>query len=291
METFRKFFLEQDDETKLKYTKVGQVPQGYAADKTEVLYGDTADHKESVTANPGLYNQMIEDGVLDKVAIEMWDQLVQFEQDILRAYALAIQQPEDFFAQHAGPVATEQTMSALRVLHYPAHDEDAKEMKCSPHTDFGLATLLFQDQTGGLQLWNRNTKAWEPITPIPGTMVVNTGNLMQRWTNDLFFSSLHRVMPNPDDSKTRMSIVFFGTANVGTICDPKDMAKEMHYEPIDAAAFYKDLVDEAYKEEGNVQLIYGAANEAFTAAQQEENERRSKEKGYVPKVLSDAYRS
>eukprot|EP00479_Gromia_sphaerica_P012521 TRINITY_DN6644_c0_g1_i1.p1 TRINITY_DN6644_c0_g1~~TRINITY_DN6644_c0_g1_i1.p1 ORF type:complete len:98 (-),score=11.25 TRINITY_DN6644_c0_g1_i1:67-360(-) len=59
---------------------------------------------------------------------------------------------------------------------------------------YGTLTLLMQDDVGGLEVWNIDGKRWEQATPIEGTVVVNIANALQRWSNDQYMSSMHRVM-------------------------------------------------------------------------------------------------
>ena len=99
-------------------------------------------------------------------------------------------------------------MSSLRLLHYPPHPEadPDREVGCGAHTDWGALTVLTQDATGGLEIQLPNG-AWVPARPIPGTFVVNIGDMMQRWTNDLYVSTPHRVLNR--SAHDRYSAAFF----------------------------------------------------------------------------------
>lgn len=105
---------------------------------------------------------------------------------ILQAFALTLQLPEDFFA-----VRHDQRNHTLRLLHYPPLQQLPKlgQVRAGEHSDYGSITLLFQDQVGGLEV-QTTAGEWIPSSSIPGTVVVNTGDLMQRWTNDVFCSNL-----------------------------------------------------------------------------------------------------
>ena len=126
---------------------------------------------------------------------------------ILKAMALALQLPIDFFSQHFSyPV------SVLRLIHYPPQQEN--QNGAGAHTDYGCITLLYQDQVGGLQVQDREGN-WLDATPVENSFVVNIGDLMQRWTNDCYKSTSHRVT-SPTSQTTRFSMPFFVEPNFDT---------------------------------------------------------------------------
>ena len=112
--------------------------------------------------------------------------------------------PRDFF--HSRITGENIT---LRLLHYPPlATRESGQLGAGAHTDYGLLTLLFQDQVGGLEVLGRHSDNWIPVAPRAGEIVVNTGDLMERWTNGRFRSTCHRVQPQTGTSD-RYSLALF----------------------------------------------------------------------------------
>lgn len=124
------------------------------------------------------------------------------------AFATALELPEDYFTR-----SFENPTTFLRLLHYPPQPETSsdEEFGSAPHTDYGAITMLAQDSTGGLHVRHRSGD-WIEATPIPGTFVVNIGDVMARWTNDRYVSTEHRVINR--GSGHRYSIPFFFDPNM-----------------------------------------------------------------------------
>ncbi len=122
---------------------------------------------------------------------------------LMQAFALALALPEDHFDRFLqAPMAT------LGPLHYPPQQGPISEDRigAGAHTDFGCLTILAQDDNGGLQVRNV-ARQWIAAPPIPGTFVVNIGDMLARWTNDLFRSTVHRVINR--SGQERYSMPFF----------------------------------------------------------------------------------
>jgi isopenicillin N synthase-like dioxygenase len=123
---------------------------------------------------------------------------------IMEMLAASLSLPADFFAlRHRGENVT------LRFLHYPAglRARSSAQLGAGAHTDYGSITLLFQDEVGGLELLGADGN-WRAVPPIDGAAVVNSGDLMERWTNGRFRSTVHRVRPIAGD-RDRYSIALF----------------------------------------------------------------------------------
>ncbi len=101
----------------------------------------------------------------------------------------------------------------LRLHRYPRQSNNMLEDQfgIAPHTDVGFMTLVAQDDIGGLQV-KHPTQGWINVPNIPGTFVLNAGDIMQRWTNGVFTSSVHRVLNDP--IQDRYSVPFFFDPNM-----------------------------------------------------------------------------
>lgn len=112
-------------------------------------------------------------------------------------------------------------MLLCRGLYYSTPLDVQAELSalgCSAHTDYGVISLLHQ--TGpGLQVLHAEHDIWVDADPVPGSLVVNLGDLMQRWTNGQFKSTVHRVLP-PKPGQDRQCIGFFLDANFDAIIKP-----------------------------------------------------------------------
>jgi isopenicillin N synthase-like dioxygenase len=109
-------------------------------------------------------------------------------------------------------------ISMFRAVNYPDQPTPPLpgQLRAGAHTDYGSLTLLRQEQRpGGLQVMTKSGE-WFDVPAIKGALVVNIGDLMSEWTNDLWVSTLHRVVNPPRDAANdsrRISLVFFHQPN------------------------------------------------------------------------------
>jgi isopenicillin N synthase-like dioxygenase len=137
-------------------------------------------------------------------ALTLYGQALIEARRVLALMAVQLGVQSDFFTElHSGRNVT------LRFLRYPAglapHQQG--QLGAGAHTDYGSITLLFQHRVAGLQVLGMDG-SWQDAPPVEGAVVVNTGDLMERWTNGRYRSTLHRVVPIAGNAD-RYSIAFF----------------------------------------------------------------------------------
>jgi len=135
-------------------------------------------------------------------------------------------------------------VSVARIIRYPAVTKTPLpgQLRAGAHTDYGVMTFVRGDDTpGGLQVKHRNG-GWIDVHIPPEAFVCNIGDLMMRWSNDRWVSTLHRVaVPPPDVVPTdRISLVFFATPNPDAVigCFRSCIGAGEKYPPITAAEHY-----------------------------------------------------
>ncbi|KAF7309246.1 Fe2OG dioxygenase domain-containing protein [Mycena indigotica] len=140
-------------------------------------------------------------------ALEYYHHALQLGRQLFPLFALALNLPADFFADK-----TKHSAALMRLLHYPPQigEVDGRVIGIGAHTDWECFTILYQ-QPGiqALQVLN-SRKQWIDAPPIEGTLVINLGDELARWTNDVFTSTVHRAINR--SGVERFSIpLFFGT--------------------------------------------------------------------------------
>jgi isopenicillin N synthase-like dioxygenase len=149
--------------------------------------------------------------------IEAWKAFYAALEDlalrIMRVFATALGLPETYFDPFL-----DAPISALRALNYPEQHVAPKpgQIRAGAHTDYGSLTILLpQPGSRGLQIVTPDGE-WTEVPPIPGAFVINIGDLMARWTNDRWVSTVHRVVnPQAEDGgkDRRQSMAFFHQPN------------------------------------------------------------------------------
>ncbi|KAI1774101.1 Clavaminate synthase-like protein [Hypoxylon cercidicola] len=240
--TKRLFDLPVDEKMKAPHPPGPMPHRGYSSIGKEKVYSqaDVAEHKEDGDVGQSLrkisdFKESYEIGSeQDPVQQNIWlpedvlpgfrgymttlyDRLLGVSKTILEAIAIGLSLDAEEHAESVKLISDRHCQ--LRLLHYP---EVTKEKlrnellaRLPAHNDWGTITLLFQDDNGGLELKDPHSQAFLSAEPEEGALVLNIGDIFQRFTNDYFVSALHQVaVPDPDavpesGIPARYSIPFF----------------------------------------------------------------------------------
>src|SRR5262245_9362563 len=118
---------------------------------------------------------------LREAAWSYFDETLALGKRLLRVVAISLDMPPDYFLQFCT-----KPMVQMRLFHYPPQPPitDDKAFGVAPHSDYGMITLLSQDPIGGLELQKRDG-GWSGAPFIPGTLVINIGVVLERWSNGI----------------------------------------------------------------------------------------------------------
>lgn len=154
-------------------------------------------------------------------------------------FATALDLPDGFFAAF-----TDHSIDVLRMNHYhvpPDIELVEGQLGMGAHTDYGIVTILWADPVPGLEIL-RPDGTWLPVVPVPGALLINLGDLTERWTNNRWTSTMHRVVPPRDADGNlvrRRSAAFFhdGNADATITTLPTCLAADgtSAYEPVTVA--------------------------------------------------------
>ena len=220
-------------EEKLKSKPLEAVRGFNAIGRTKMQYADAPDYKEyyqiglelprddpAVLAGQPLRgpNPWPEDVPGFREAFTgYFEEIAKCGQTLLSAVAVSLGIAPDFFVG-----LYDKPLQRTQAVFYPPHPElhEGELFGVAPHTDYGCITLLWQDEVGGLEVMTRAGE-WVAAAPIPGTLVINIGDLLQRWSNERYFSNQHRVTNR--SGRERLSIATFFDPDFTSIVDPRDL--------------------------------------------------------------------
>ena len=185
----------------------------------------------------------------DHALQEVYRGFERLASDLMRVFAVALHLPENAFS----PLINRH-FSILSVHHYPALAVAPKpgQLRTGAHTDYGSLTILAMTEAdGGLEAQSTDGQ-WIPVQAQRGELVVNLGDMMQRWTNDRWISTMHRVVTPEkldDAASRRMSIGYFMHPNfdaeiacIPSCLKPGGVPK---YEPITAGGHIREKIEKS----------------------------------------------
>jgi isopenicillin N synthase-like dioxygenase len=250
-------FFELPVNTKLGYKTTNEAEYPYGYEQTEQLVKgkkiddvvadeqDTADLKETFAIGPdndasGMplrrWQELPDVPAFQEGLEDYYSHMETLANTLLRLFALALTQEEEVFVPRM-----DHHMSALRLVHYypletttTTKQGQGNKIRAGAHTDYGALTIL-NAQTPGLEVLlydddSNTTDRWFPAPVVPGSLVINLGDLMQRWTNDKWVSTLHRVsMPFTDAMERRYSMAYFVNINGDSLVEPLDSCIDNNY--------------------------------------------------------------
>ena len=190
------------------------------------------------------------------------DAVLALGERLERLFALSLDLDEDFFVK-----LCKKPTFHMRLMHnLPQTEEEKKEvMTVGEHSDFGMLTILMQDPNGGLELQLRGGE-WVKAPYVEDTFVINVGDMLELWTNDLYVSTPHRVIGLT--GRDRYSIPAFFCPAFGTLveCIPSCLApgEQAKFAPLRAGEYLKQrLLAETEKVEGEFDAVGGHRRSAY----------------------------
>lgn len=234
-------FFELPLEVKKQYRAPSGVNRGYSPPRSERLslslgvekaermndffeafnLGASAADYPHADVDPGMYPENIWPAESDTFQgdVELWMSHARVVARIMmRVFADALGLPAGYFDPY-----TDHSLDVLRMNNYALPEGERVELDgdlivMGEHTDFGIVTLLWADDVKGLQVLGADG-SWNDVSPLPGALLVNLGDLTARWTNERWRSTLHRVKPPVIDGriKRRRSAAFFFDGNVDAV--------------------------------------------------------------------------
>jgi isopenicillin N synthase-like dioxygenase len=228
-----KYFFELPSERKHAIAvRPGSAHRGYVPTAQTTQAGRRADLKESFNfAYPftpehpammsgyeliGLNQWPANEPVWRAVVERYYAAVFELGQHLLGAFALALGLPRDHFRSlYRHPLVR------ARLLHYPPQppETDANQFGAAEHTDYGTITILWQDAVGGLQVKNREGE-WIEAPPIENTFVINIGDMLELWSNNLFASTPHRVINASGSERYSIAVFYDPDHDVRVECLP-----------------------------------------------------------------------
>jgi isopenicillin N synthase-like dioxygenase len=184
----------------------GELTSGRPDLKEGVYFGEEIDESDPrVRAGLPLHGRNLFPGLpgFRDAVLEYMGQQSALGQQVMALLALGLGLPADWFAA----AYTSQPTILFRIFHYPPlpASADSELQGVGEHTDYGLLTLLYQDDVGGLQV--KHDSGWIDVPHVPGSFVVNVGDMLERLTSGRYRSALHRVINR--SGRSRMSMPFF----------------------------------------------------------------------------------
>jgi isopenicillin N synthase-like dioxygenase len=159
---------------------------------------------------------------------------------LIRAFAAALEQPEDVFASIYDDLPNQR----IKIIRYPGRDASEETQGVGAHKDSGFVTVLLQDTARGLEV--ETPEGWIAAPPKPGTFVINIGELLEMASNGYLKATMHRVV-SPPEGEERLSVAFFLGAKLDATVPVLDLPPHL---AIEARGVTQDPMNPLFKEVG-----------------------------------------
>jgi isopenicillin N synthase-like dioxygenase len=215
MRLARTFFArEHDEKMRIHMSRGGRAWRGYFPvgdeltsgypDRKEGIYFGTELDEQDPRVQRGVplhgRNQFPEVAGFDRAVLDYMHGVTDLGHRVLRLLAMALDLDTEFFTERY----TQDPTILFRIFNYPAGS--ASDWGVGAHTDYGMLTFLAQDSIGGLQV--RHGEGWLEVPDVPGSFVVNVGDMLERLTRGRYLSALHRVRNKSGQNRLSMALFF-----------------------------------------------------------------------------------
>ncbi len=216
------------------YTRMGtEVTQGRADAREQIDYSPerepVSDYPEDqpywLLQGPNLWPEE-SFPELKPAAMEWAELMSQVGMELLRAIAVSLKLPEDYFDE---PFQGSPAWMGKLVHYVGGVVEAAGDQGVGSHADYGFVTLLLQDDVGGLEVLPPGALEWAPVEPIPGSLVVNLGEMLEVATEGYLVATIHRVQA-PPPGVDRYSVPFFWSPRLDAVINPVPLPPELKAE-------------------------------------------------------------
>ena len=225
-------FFAQDVETKLKipmalggrawrgYFPVGNELTSGRPDLKEGIYfgAELEENHPLVKARTPMHGRNLFPSNIPQfreTVLDYIDSMTKLGHILMAGIALSLGLKESYFADRY----TKDPLILFRIFNYPPNSSSQSEWGVGEHTDYGVLTILKQDNIGGLQV--KSKSGWIDAPPIPGSFVCNIGDMLDRMTQGLYRSTPHRVQNL--STSNRLSFPFFFDPNFNIEVKPIEL--------------------------------------------------------------------
>ena len=166
---------------------------------------------------------------------------------IMTLLAMALRLDSDFFRARF-----EDPLSLCIANYYPPLSGEsvrAGMVSLPAHSDYSCITMVVQDDVGGLEVLERSSQRWIAAPPIPGSFVLNVGDLLARWSNNRYVSTPHRVMNFGHSGRARLSLPVTHNPGAAVMVDPRELGVSEEaclYPPVECGVYQRMRFEEIY---------------------------------------------